>query len=78
MSQFIPLQHFDLKLDGVSCMGCVSSIESALHEADPQSHLRVIALEAQVFSVTTALDEPKIRQMVHDLGFDVVTCSAAV
>ncbi|MFE5321430.1 copper ion binding protein [Paenibacillus sp. NPDC056579] len=66
------MQTITLKVEGMSCNHCVSSIEGALKELGASGN---VSLPNK--SVTVAFDEKKlneaaIREAIEDQGYDVV------
>jgi copper chaperone len=59
------------KVEGMSCGGCVRSLEGALGRAAPELELSVV-LEGGTVVVHGPHDPAVIQQAVEDAGFDFV------
>jgi copper chaperone len=59
-----------LQVNGMSCGGCVKSIQNALKKLDASSKTEV-NLENKEVSVETNLEEIKVREAITLAGFDV-------
>jgi copper chaperone len=70
------MNQMRLQLDGMSCMGCVGSVEGALKKLDPGAKLSVLNLEEQKLEISTQLAQPALQEMIENLGFDVLSCQA--
>jgi len=59
------------KVEGMSCGGCVSSVEQAIKSAAPDVNVGV-ELESGLVTVEGVDDDGLIRQAVEDAGFTYV------
>lgn len=60
-----------LKIEGMTCMGCVQSVTRALEKADPSATVK-IDLESGRLDLDGVLDREAARAAVEAAGFDVV------
>lgn len=60
-----------LKIEGMTCMGCVQSVEKALKKADPKAEVK-IDLESGRLDLGGALDHAAAKAAIEGAGFDVV------
>lgn len=60
-----------LGVDGMSCGGCVSSVEKALERVPGVKHVRVSLKEATAEVEGEGLDTARLRAAVEDAGYDV-------
>lgn len=60
-----------LKVEGMTCDGCVKSVERALKKADPSATVK-IDLGAGRVDLDGALDRAAAKQAIEATGFDVV------
>lgn len=61
----------NLKVEGITCGGCASSIKKALAGAAPGSDV-VVNIEAGEVKVTGAADRNAVVAAIEGAGFDVV------
>ncbi|WP_374367787.1 heavy-metal-associated domain-containing protein [Dongia sp.] len=61
----------NLKVDGITCGGCASSIKKALAAAAPGSEVEVDITAGKV-KVSGATDRARVVTAIEDAGFDVV------
>ena len=64
-----------LSVDGMSCGGCTGKIETLLNEKDGVNNVNA-DLDSKSVTVTfdsAAIQEPAIRTVIEDVGFDVVS-----
>lgn len=57
-------------VEGMTCMGCVQSVERALKKADPTAEV-AIDLESGRLDLDGALDRAAVVAAVEATGFDV-------
>jgi len=60
-----------LKIEGMTCMGCVQSVERAVLKADPNAKV-TIDLASGRLDLDGSLDRDAARKVVEATGFDVV------
>ncbi|MCE1234894.1 MAG: heavy-metal-associated domain-containing protein [Hyphomicrobiales bacterium] len=60
-----------LKIEGMTCMGCVQSVERALKKADPTAAVK-IDLDSGRLDLDGALDRAAAKAAIEATGFDVV------
>jgi len=68
------MQNVTIKISGMSCGGCTSSVTKALEQIDGVSNVEVILEPGQA---TVGFDEAKtnlaaLNTAIEDAGFDVV------
>jgi copper chaperone len=61
----------NLKVEGINCGGCVSSIKKALTVAAPGAEVAV-DIPTGVVKVTGTADRGKVVAAIEDAGYDVV------
>lgn len=59
-----------LEIEGMTCMGCVQSVERALKKADPTATVK-IDLESGRLDLDGALDREAAKAAIEATGFDV-------
>ena len=59
-----------LTVEGMTCMGCVASVKSALEKADPTAKVEV-DLDSGRVDIDGALGEAAARDVIEGSGFDV-------
>jgi copper chaperone len=59
-----------LNVEGMTCMGCVASVESALKKADPSAEVRVDLPTGKV-DVEGVLSFEAAKDVIEATGFDV-------
>lgn len=59
-----------IHVEGMTCMGCVQSVERALKQADPTAKID-IDLASGRLDVDGALDRAAVEAAVEATGFDV-------
>lgn len=60
-----------LKVEGMTCNGCVQSVERALKRVDPSASVK-IDLDSGRVDLDGALDRDAAKQAIEATGFDVV------
>ena len=60
-----------LKVEGMTCNGCVQSVERALKRVDPSASVK-IDLDSGRVDLDGALDRAAAKQAIEATGFDVV------
>lgn len=66
------MEHAKLKIEGMSCGHCVSTVESALRTVDGVEVENVAVGSASLEYNPATTDMEKIRAAVSDAGFQVV------
>ncbi|MEO7368874.1 MAG: cation transporter, partial [Gemmatimonadaceae bacterium] len=66
------MEHAKLKIEGMSCGHCVSTVESALRTVDGVEVENVAVGSASLDYNPATTDMEKIRAAVSDAGFQVV------
>ena len=61
-----------LNVEGMTCMGCVKSVETALKKADPAARVE-IDLDSGRVDVDGALGFEAAKEVIEASGFDVRT-----
>ncbi len=59
-----------LNVEGMTCMGCVKSVETALKNADPDARVEIDLASGKV-DVEGALDFAAAKDVIEASGFDV-------
>ncbi len=59
-----------LNVEGMTCMGCVKSVETALKKADPAATV-AIDLDSGKVEVDGALGYDALKDVIEASGFDV-------
>jgi copper chaperone len=62
---------YEVKVEGMSCGGCVNSIANALRSLDPQAQVSV-DLKTQLVKIQSAKDKSEITATIEDAGYTVV------
>ncbi len=60
-----------LKVEGMTCNGCVQSVERALKRVDPSATVK-IDLDSGRVDLDGAFDRTAAKQAIEATGFDVV------
>lgn len=66
----------EMHVTGMSCAGCVRSVNRALQAADPSAKVQV-DLALGLVSVETMLDRPAAERAIAAAGFEVTAPQAA-
>ena len=66
------MQTTQIKVDGMTCGGCVASVKRALQQIDGVANVDVSLDQAQarVEYDPARVDESKLRSAIEDAGFD--------
>lgn len=64
------MQTITLKVDGMSCQGCIRSVEKAVAGVDPHAKAAVDLTSGKV-TLTTDRDTADIVTAIEDAGYDV-------
>jgi copper chaperone len=59
-----------LHVDGMTCSGCVKSVEKALLRADPAAKVK-IELESGLVEVESALPQSELAAAIEAAGYDI-------
>jgi len=59
-----------LNVEGMTCMGCVASVETALKKADPSAEVRIDLPSGRV-DLDGALSFEAAKDVIEASGFDV-------
>lgn len=62
---------YQIKVEGMTCGGCVNSIKKALNAMDPEAKV-VVDLKNQTVQVETRKDETHITTAIEDAGYTVL------
>lgn len=65
------LKDHELKIDGMTCGGCVRSVEKAIERADPAARAEV-SLAAGRASIRSALERNAFVEAIEAAGYDIV------
>ncbi len=65
------MTRYEFIVDGMTCGGCVRSVENALKRLDPQAAVAV-DLGSRKVEVTTSATREDIVTGIEDAGFDVI------
>lgn len=69
------MAKFRVTVEGMTCGGCVRSIENALKRLDGQAQVEVDLADKTV-EVDTGIDLSAVVNCIEDAGFDVVNTTA--
>lgn len=61
---------YQIKVSGMSCGGCVNSVQSAIKAVDPQAKVSV-DLKTQTVSVESGEDITRLKAALEDAGYPV-------
>jgi copper chaperone len=66
------MQTARIKVQGMTCGGCVASVKRALQQIDGVANVEVSLAEAQarVEYDPARVNEPQLRSAIEDAGFD--------
>jgi len=61
----------ELKVDGMTCQGCVKSVTNAIKAVDDKA---IVTIDLQTKSVNVKTDKPlnTISETIEDAGYDVL------
>lgn len=60
-----------LKVEGMTCGGCVAAVTKALLQRDPAAHVHA-EIDAKTLMIRSARKEAEIREAIESAGFTVV------
>lgn len=66
------MAKYTVKIDGMSCGHCVSSVTEALQALEGAKDVSV-ELASGIAKLDTQADPEKIREAIEDIGFDVMS-----
>lgn len=68
------MQTTTLKIDGMTCMGCVNSVKKGFEEMSGVSKVEVSLEQAQATILYDAdkINDNQFKEIIEDAGFDVV------
>ena len=64
---------YELKVDGMTCGGCVTSVKRALQALDANASIDV-DLHSKTVKIDTAVELNAVKAAVEDAGYDVLSC----
>lgn len=70
------MEQATIKVNGMSCQHCVSSIEKALSASGVAGRVDLDKNEVEVNFESGAIDLAKIGAIIEDQGYDVVSSAA--
>lgn len=62
----------EIKVDGMGCQKCVTSVEAAIKRVDPAARVEVDLAGKRVRVADTAAPQAKLEAAIEDAGYDVV------
>lgn len=65
---------YELKVDGMTCGGCVSSVKRALQALDTNASIDV-DLHSKTVKIDTAVELHAVKAAVEDAGYDVLSAT---
>ncbi|MEY2825183.1 MAG: hypothetical protein RLZ64_1721 [Pseudomonadota bacterium] len=65
---------YELKVDGMTCGGCVSSVKRALQAIDANASIDV-DLHSKTVKIDTAVELHAVKAAVEDAGYDVLSAT---
>ncbi len=65
---------YELKVDGMTCGGCVSSVKRALQALDANASIDV-DLQSKTGKIDTAVELHAVTAAVEDAGYDVLSAT---
>lgn len=65
---------YELKVDGMTCGGCVSSVKRALQALDANASVDV-DLQSKTVKIDTAVELHAVKAAVEDAGYDVLSAT---
>ncbi|MBU3708701.1 MAG: heavy-metal-associated domain-containing protein [Burkholderiaceae bacterium] len=65
---------YELKVDGMTCGGCVSSVKRALQAIDANASIDV-DLQSKTVKIDTAVELHAVKAAVEDAGYDVLSAT---
>lgn len=67
------MQTTTIKIDGMTCMGCVNSVKNVLEEISGVSKVEVSLEQAQATILYDAgkTNDDQFKEVIEDAGFDV-------
>ncbi|NDC10499.1 MAG: copper chaperone [Oxalobacteraceae bacterium] len=65
---------YELKVDGMTCGGCVNSVKRALQAIDANARIDV-DLHSKTVKIDTAVELHAVKAAVEDAGYDVLSAA---
>ena len=65
---------YELKVDGMTCGGCVSSVKRALQALDANASIDV-DLQSKTVKIDTAVELHAVKAAIEDAGYDVLSAT---
>ena len=65
---------YELKVDGMTCGGCVNSVKRALQALDANASIDV-DLQSKTVKIDTAVELHAVKAAVEDAGYDVLSAT---
>lgn len=65
---------YELKVDGMTCGGCVNSVKRALQAIDANARIDV-DLHSKTVKIDTAVELHAVKAAVEDAGYDVLSAT---
>ncbi len=65
---------YELKVDGMTCGGCVNSVKRALQAIDANASIDV-DLQSKTVKIDTAVELHAVKAAVEDAGYDVLSAT---
>ena len=62
---------YEIKIDGMTCEGCVESVKKSILSQDPNAKVQ-IDLNAGHAQIESKLPETRFKAAIEDAGFDVI------
>ncbi|KOP66012.1 cation transporter [Paenibacillus solani] len=66
------MEQVTIKVEGMSCMHCVNSIEGALKEQNIEGHVDLKAGTVSVNYDASKFNLDQIKEIIEEQGYDVV------
>lgn len=66
------MEQVTIKVEGMSCMHCVNSIEGALKEQNIEGHVDLKAGTVSVNYDASKVNLDQIKEIIEEQGYDVV------
>lgn len=62
----------EIKVEGMGCQKCVTSVESALRRVDPTARIEVDLAGKRVRVADAAVPQARLEAAIEDAGYDVI------
>ncbi len=63
---------YEIKVEGMTCGGCVRAVTQALQTLDPLAQVKV-DLSTQKIDIHSKKDQESIKEAIEDAGFSVLS-----